>query len=53
MQGSIRFFVGLLVVLGAVGSIETAPDSQLLGHVLLAGLGLLVMYSGSKAIQNT
>ena len=50
MQGSIRFFVGLLVTLGAVGGMD-APDANLLAGVALAALGLATMYSGVKAMN--
>jgi hypothetical protein len=49
MQGSIRFFVGLLVTLGAVGGMET--DGGLLIGTALAALGLATMYSGVKAMK--
>jgi hypothetical protein len=50
MQGSIRFFVGLLVVFGAVGGMES-PDADLLVGTVLAALGLATMYSGVKAMN--
>jgi hypothetical protein len=50
MQGSIRFFVGLLVVFGAVGGMD-APDANLLIGTALAALGLATMYSGVKAMK--
>ena len=51
MKGSIRTIVGLLVVFGAVGFIETATDAQLLAGLLTAALGLGVMASGTAALN--
>ena len=50
MRGSIRFFLGLLIVFGAVGTLEVNPDASLLAQLILAGAGLLVMKSGSDAL---
>lgn len=50
MRGSIRFIVGLLVVFGAVGGMETESASLLQG-TLAAAVGLLVMYSGVTAMN--
>ena len=51
MKGSIRAFVGLFIVFGAVGGIDNAADDQLLLAVSLAVLGLLLMYSGVRAMN--
>jgi len=41
----IRFFLGLLIVFGAVGGIENASaDSNLLGELAMAMVGLALMY---------
>jgi divalent metal cation (Fe/Co/Zn/Cd) transporter len=50
MRGSIRFFVGLIVTLGAVGYIEQL-DSVLLNGIVTAGVGLILMYSGVTAMK--
>jgi hypothetical protein len=50
MQGSIRAVVGFLMVFGAVGGMETGTDAQLPLQLLVAGLGLLAMYSGVRAL---
>lgn len=47
----IRVIVGLLVTLGAVGGIETAPDAQLPLLVGIAAIGLVTMYFGTKSIS--
>ena len=53
MQGSIRVFVGMLIVFGAVGGIEHASDAQLIPAVLLAIVGLVMMNSGATAMKGT
>ena len=52
MKGSIRMLVGFLVTLGAVGGMEQAPDSQLLGLLVLAIGGLLILTSGVRAVNS-
>jgi hypothetical protein len=47
----IRFIVGLVIVLGSVGGIETATDAMLFPLVLIAGVGLALMYFGSEKIK--
>ena len=51
MKGSIRAILGLLIVFGAAGGLDTAPDSQLIGLIAVAALGLALMYSGVKAMK--
>lgn len=51
MKGSIRFITGLLVTLGCVGGLETNPDVSALTYLLISGLGLFIMYSGVKALN--
>jgi len=51
MSGSIRAFVGFLVVFGAVGGMDTSTDSDLLMLVGIAIAGLLVMASGIFAMK--
>ena len=50
MKGSIRFFLGLVVTLGAVGYIEQL-DSSILNGIVTAGFGLILMYSGVNALK--
>jgi hypothetical protein len=52
MKGSIRAFVGLLVVFGAVGGIDNATDGDLFVSTLLAIAGLAIMYSGVRAMNS-
>ena len=53
MKGSIRFFLGLLITLFAVGGIENSLiDSDLVKSCLLAAVGLVLMASGSNAMKD-
>jgi hypothetical protein len=52
MKGSIRIAVGFLVTFGAVGGMDTAPDSQLLGLLVLAIGGLIILTSGVRAVNS-
>lgn len=45
----IRFFVGLLVVFGSVGGMDTATDAELLYLLPIAVVGLALMYFGSQS----
>lgn len=51
MKGSIRFFVGFLMVFGAVGGMEMGTDAQLPIQLAVAAVGLLAMYSGTRALK--
>ena len=51
MRGSIRAIVGLLVVFGVCGAIDTASDSQLLTLIVFAAAGLGIMASGVSAMN--
>lgn len=46
----IRFILGFLIVFGAVGGMEN-PEAPLLPLVLLAGIGLFLMYFGSNKMK--
>jgi len=50
MKGSIRFFLGLLIVFGAVGTLEVNPDASLFAQGIVATLGLLLAKSGIDAL---
>ena len=52
MTGSIRAFVGFLVVFGAAGGADTATDVQLVQLVVVAVVGLLIMASGIFAMRD-
>ena len=51
MRGSIRTLVGLVVVMGAAGGIDTATNMQLLGCIAVAAAGLALMASGVSAMN--
>ena len=40
----IRFLLGLLFVFGAVGTIETNPSAPLFQYLIVAVIGLSLMY---------
>jgi hypothetical protein len=46
----IRFIVGLVIVMGAVGGMD-APENSLLVLMVIAGLGLALMYFGSEKMK--
>jgi hypothetical protein len=50
MKGSIRFFLGLLIVFGSVGGIETEAATLLQGS-LLAIIGIAIAYSGASVLS--
>lgn len=52
MKGSIRAFVGLFIVFGAVGGIDNATGVDLYVSTLLAVAGLAIMYSGVRAMNS-
>lgn len=47
----IRMLVGLLVVYGAVGTMDYDPNASVLVQTAIAAMGLLIMYSGVNAIN--
>ena len=51
MRGSIRAGVGFLVTFGAVGGMDTCTDAQLLPLLLAAVVGLAILASGVKAMN--
>jgi hypothetical protein len=52
MKGSIRVVVGFLITFGAVGGLDNAADSQLLGLLVLAIGGLIILTSGVLAVKS-
>ena len=50
MKGSIRTFIGFLLVFGSVGGMDNSTDPQLLVLLTISVLGLLMMYSGVRAL---
>jgi hypothetical protein len=51
MKGSIRIIVGLLITMGAVGTLEIDPNASVLLQVAIATIGLAIMYSGVVSMQ--
>jgi hypothetical protein len=51
MKGSIRTIVGLVVTMGAAGGLDNATDAQLIPCMIVAAIGLSLMYSGVKAMR--
>ena len=51
MPGMIRFFIGFMVVFGAVGSLEIDPAASLFTTAILAVIGLTIMAFGVAKIQ--
>jgi hypothetical protein len=52
MKGSIRLAVGFMLVFGAVGGMEHNPESSLMLLIPLACVGLALMFSGTRAMNN-
>jgi hypothetical protein len=50
MQGSIRTFIGFMLVFGAVGGMDQ-PENSLLLECVLAAIGLALMASGVNALK--
>ena len=47
----IRFILGLIITMGAVGGMED-PSANLLASVALASVGLFLMYMGTNKMEN-
>lgn len=50
-KGMIRAVMGLLIAIGAMGPLETNPDSSILIQLLIAAVGLWIFHSGVIAMQ--
>ena len=51
MQGSIRFIVGLVLVMGGVGGMEQSMEAFPIYPMLISIAGLLSMYWATKAMK--
>jgi len=51
MRGSIRMFVGFMLVFGSVGGMDNSTDSDLLLLLGTAIIGMVLMLSGLKAMK--
>jgi hypothetical protein len=47
----IRFILGLVIVMGAVGTLDIDPEANVLLQMALAGLGLTLMYLGTEKMK--
>ncbi len=47
----IRFILGLVIVLGAVGTLDIDPEANVLLQTALAGVGLALMYFGTERMK--
>jgi len=47
----IRFIVGLVIVMGAVGTLDIDPEANVLLRMALAGLAIALMYFGTEKMK--
>jgi hypothetical protein len=47
----IRFVLGLVIVMGAVGTLDIDPEANVLLQTALAGVGLALMYMGTQKMK--
>jgi hypothetical protein len=47
----IRFVLGLVIVMGAVGTLDIDPEANVLLQTALAGVGLVLMYMGTQKMK--
>jgi len=47
----IRFVIGLVIVMGAVGTLDIDPEANVLLQTALAGVGLALMYFGTEKMK--
>jgi hypothetical protein len=47
----IRFVLGLVIVMGAVGTLDIDPEANVLLQTALAGVGLALMYFGTEKMK--
>ena len=53
MKGSIRAFLGFLIVFGCVGGMDNATDAQIYSFLLPSAIvGLALMYWGVSALRD-
>jgi hypothetical protein len=51
MKGSIRAFLGFMIVFGTMGSLDANPEQNVFTLVLLSLAGLGIMFSGVMAMK--
>jgi hypothetical protein len=52
MQGMVRIIVGLLIVMGAVGTIDADPSAPLAATVLVSVIGFAIAAWGVSAMKS-
>jgi hypothetical protein len=52
MKGTIRVILGMILVFGVAGGIDTATDGELLALIPFALAGFALMISGSNAMKD-
>lgn len=53
MKGSIRVVLGMLIVFGAVGTMDVDPEANLVVQTALAVVGLIIAFSGVRAMRQS
>jgi hypothetical protein len=51
MKGSIRMLIGFLLVFGAVGGMDAGPAEDFYYQMVMAVVGLGLMFSGVRAMN--
>jgi hypothetical protein len=51
MKGSLRIFIGFLLTYVAVGALDFDPTADIVVALLLASVGLIIMFSGVQALK--
>lgn len=51
MKGTIRILAGVVLVFGAVGTLDVNPNANLFTQGMVAVVGLALMYSGLMAMD--
>lgn len=51
MKGSIRVLVGMLIAIGAMGTLDIDFDADVIVQTMIACVGLAIAYSGVQAMK--
>jgi hypothetical protein len=51
MKGLIRFFVGLVMIMGIAGGIDSSTDMELITLIGCAAVALMILVSGINAMR--
>ena len=52
MKGSIRVMLGLLILVGVAGGIDTATDGELFTLIVISFVGFALMLTGVNAMKH-